>query len=108
MCAADDAGESLLKGGVSSKFITCPYHAWIYDLDGQLVRARDIPEDCDFNTEDIQLHPVAADVLGWFYLYPHDARKGKTIGRTRRAVSERFKRYRMQDLRVGKTLSLHG
>lgn len=45
LCADDDSGGSLLKGGVSSKFITCPYHAWSYDLDGQLVRARDIPED---------------------------------------------------------------
>ena len=37
LCAADESGASLVKGGVSSKFITCPYHAWIYDLNGQLV-----------------------------------------------------------------------
>ena len=105
LCAADESGASLVKGGVSSKFITCPYHAWIYDLNGQLVRARDIPEDCDFNTEEIRLHPVAADSWGGFIFIHMTPGKAKPLSEHVTLVSERFKRYRMQDLRVGKTLS---
>jgi len=103
LCAADDSGESLLRGGVSSKFITCPYHAWIYDLDGQLVRARDIPEDCDFNPEDIQLQPVGAQAWGGFIFIHMTPAKAKPLAEHLTLVSERFKRYRMQDLRIGKT-----
>jgi Rieske 2Fe-2S family protein len=104
LCATDDSGKSLLKGGVSIKFITCPYHAWTYDLDGQLIRARDIPEDCDFNTEDIQLHQVAADSWGGFIFIHMTPANAKPLAEHVALVSERFKRYRMEDLRVGKTL----
>jgi Rieske 2Fe-2S family protein len=105
LCAGGDTGASLLKGGVSSKFITCPYHAWIYDLDGQLVRARDIPEDCDFNTGDFRLYPVAAESWGGFIFIHMTPGKAKPLAEHVALVAERFKRYRMQDLRVGKTLS---
>jgi Rieske 2Fe-2S family protein len=99
----DDAG-SLLKGGVSSKFITCPYHAWVYDLDGQLVRARDIPEDCDFDAGDIQLHPVGVDTWGGFVFIHMTPAKAKPLAQHVALVSDRFKRYRIEDLRVGSTL----
>jgi Rieske 2Fe-2S family protein len=99
----DDAG-SLLKGGVSSKFITCPYHAWVYDLDGQLVRARDIPEDCDFDAGDIQLHTVGVDTWGGFVFIHMTPAKAKPLAEHVALVSDRFKRYRIEDLRVGSTL----
>src|SRR4051812_13715857 len=36
----------------------CPYHAWIYDLDGRLVRAKHTEDLADFATEDFGLRPV--------------------------------------------------
>ena len=98
-----DDGASLVKGGISSKFITCPYHAWSYDLDGQLVRARDMPEDCDFDAADIQLYPVAVDSWGGFIFIHMTPAEAKPLAAHVALVVERFKRYRMEDLRVGKT-----
>ncbi len=108
LCATDDSGDSLLRGGVSSKYITCPYHAWIYDLNGQLVRARDIPEDCDFNTEEIQLHPVAAESWGGFIFIHLTPEKAKPLAEHVAHVSVRFKRYRMQDLAGWQNPFIHG
>ena len=36
----------------------CPYHAWIYDLDGTLVRARHTDDLADFRLEDFGLTPI--------------------------------------------------
>jgi Rieske 2Fe-2S family protein len=104
LCATGGSDESLIKGCVSKKSITCPCHAWVYDLNGQLIRARDIPEDCDFNTADIQLHPVAVDSWGGFIFIHMSPAGAKPLSEHAALVSERFKRYRMQDLRIGKTL----
>lgn len=42
--------------------IQCPYHAWTYGLDGQLLAAPHMDGTPGFCTEDISLSPVAVDV----------------------------------------------
>ncbi|MFL5679129.1 MAG: aromatic ring-hydroxylating dioxygenase subunit alpha [Chloroflexota bacterium] len=42
----------------------CPYHAWIYDLDGTLVRAKHTDDLDDFSFERASLRPVAVEVRG--------------------------------------------
>ena len=34
--------------------LVCPYHSWVYDLDGELIKARMMPEN--FNKKNWQLH----------------------------------------------------
>jgi phenylpropionate dioxygenase-like ring-hydroxylating dioxygenase large terminal subunit len=46
------------KGHVRT--LTCPYHAWVWDLEGKLIRARQMPED--FKPEDWPLHACAVRV----------------------------------------------
>ena len=56
-----------LKGGVISKNrIMCPYHAWTYDLDGQLQAAPHMTEEMGFKIDDVQLHKVACESWGGF------------------------------------------
>jgi len=40
---------------------SCPYHGWTYDLDGQLVAARSMPDDFDLSQH--ALKPVSVDVV---------------------------------------------
>ncbi len=46
----------------TKKLFTCPYHAWSYDLDGNLMVAREMPED--FNFVDNNLHSVHVELIG--------------------------------------------
>jgi len=46
----------------SVKRFECPYHGWMYDIDGQLVAARSMADE--FDKTDFGLKPVAVEVLG--------------------------------------------
>lgn len=63
-------GHSLLSGaGSIGKTITCPYHAWAYSPDGQLVGARMADRMDDFNFEDFRLPEVAVeDFCGFVFV----------------------------------------
>jgi len=46
--------------GHARKF-TCPYHGWMYDTDGNLTAARNMPEDFDMSAHG--LHSVSLDIV---------------------------------------------
>ena len=46
--------------GHAEKF-ACPYHGWMYDIDGKLVAARNMPDDFDMAAH--SLNPVSVDVI---------------------------------------------
>jgi len=46
--------------GHADKFV-CPYHGWMYDIDGNLFAARNMPEDFDMAAH--SLNPVSVDVI---------------------------------------------
>ena len=110
LCPATDDDDSVLalKGGVvGRRSIICPYHAWTYDLDGQLIRAPHIDEAAGVDLEDIRLHPVALASWGGFIfvnLTPDSAPSFETfIG----PVRERYERYPLSELRVAKSFTYH-
>ncbi len=55
----------LESAGSVDKFM-CPYHGWMYDIDGRLIAARSMPEN--FNKEEWGLSPVSLATLGGFLL----------------------------------------
>ena len=46
----------------TTKTLTCPYHAWTYDLEGKLIAARNMSDDFDFSENG--LHSVHVDLVG--------------------------------------------
>jgi phenylpropionate dioxygenase-like ring-hydroxylating dioxygenase large terminal subunit len=50
----------LEQSGNARKF-ECPYHGWVYDTDGNLMAARNMPDD--FDKKNHSLHPVSLDVI---------------------------------------------
>jgi len=64
--------------------LVCPYHQWIYELDGSLLHARQMP--ADFDTSGYALKPVASEVIcGLVYICLAD--NPPDLGRFRRAVT---------------------
>lgn len=59
----------LLEGAGNTTRIMCPYHAWTYKLDGQLVRAPHTETLEDFNAKDICLDQVQVEEFcGFIYV----------------------------------------
>ena len=54
-------GHELLKGSGTARVITCPYHAWVYNLDGRLKRARRCEFIENFDPRDIALSPIQVE-----------------------------------------------
>ncbi len=56
-------GHELVQGSGQTKAIACPYHAWVYDLDGHLssVRRSDLIEN--FNVRDVCLDSIRVEVF---------------------------------------------
>lgn len=54
-------GHRLVDGSGSKSRIACPYHAWTYDLEGQLLRARGDGRDGGFSRSSICLSAVRVD-----------------------------------------------
>lgn len=56
----------LLTGEGTTRNIVCPYHAWTYDLDGQLTSARHTGALVNFDTESVCLDVVQVAEFGGF------------------------------------------
>jgi len=53
--------------------VQCPYHAWIYDLDGQLQRAKHTDDLVDFDPAENSLYPVRCETWQGFVFLNLDA-----------------------------------
>ncbi|MGZ3632312.1 MAG: aromatic ring-hydroxylating oxygenase subunit alpha [Candidatus Limnocylindrales bacterium] len=90
------------ESGAAVRF-QCPYHAWIYDLDGSLVRAKHMEDVEDFSLETFGLRPIRlAAWQGFLFLcfseatpplrqymgdwFEHHAEFGRDYARLRRAA----------------------
>ncbi|MCY4462051.1 MAG: ring-hydroxylating oxygenase subunit alpha [Albidovulum sp.] len=61
--------HELLRGEGNVSRIMCPYHAWVYDLQGKLVRASHTESLKDFEPEKICLHSIRVEEFcGFIYV----------------------------------------
>lgn len=89
------------QGNFARQRIVCPYHAWTYDLAGQLVATPRRMETPDFDMRNFQLYPVAVASWGGF-VFVNLARDagGLDVGE----LDAQFKRYRLAELKIGKRI----
>lgn len=66
--------HELLRGEGTTSRIMCPYHAWVYRLDGQLVRAPETEHLEDFSTGEICLDAVQVEEFCGFVFVNLDPR----------------------------------
>ena len=90
------------SGNVRKAF-RCPYHAWTYDLNGQLLGTPNVKEDEFFDRSQYPLHSVAVDDYAGFMFvnlsgHPRPLTEALTDGAESITIFERFK---MQELRIG-------
>jgi len=106
LCAAGEQETSdhrlpLGGGVVGGRTILCPYHAWSYDLDGQLLRAPHIDEEMGLKVEDVQLHPVGCETWGGFIFLHLSPAQAKDFSAEVTDCAERLQRYPLASLRTG-------
>ena len=59
------------RGSLKSKLITCPYHAWAYDSDGQLQAAPHCESIRGFDKSEIRLEELKVEIiLGFIFVNP--------------------------------------
>ena len=59
----------LLEGTGCTSRVVCPYHAWTYDLNGQLIGAGHMERTEGFNKKDICLPEIRTEIWnGWIYV----------------------------------------
>ena len=56
-------GHRLIAEAGNQRRLTCPYHAWTYDLDGKLVRAPGSEAVPDFDTSCVKLKSVRLEIM---------------------------------------------
>ncbi len=108
LCATSDklAEDRLpIKGGViGSKLIMCPYHAWSYDLDGNLKAAPHMAGVEGFNKEDYHLHKVAVEIHSGFVFINMTPDSAPDFNDHVATLDKNFSRYGLGNLRIAKTI----
>jgi Rieske 2Fe-2S family protein len=88
------------ESGTFAGSIQCPYHAWTYDLDGQLIGAPHMEEVPHFRKEDYPLHRLGADVWdGHIFINLDPA--GPPLASQLGDLPRKFRPWRMGELRLG-------
>ena len=108
LCAGKDEDDSVLalKGGVvAGRSIICPYHAWTYDLNGQLIKAPFMSKENGFDTSQVKLHPVAVETWGGFVFLCLTPSEAPLFADTISIAQRRFTNYPLEELRIAKTIS---
>ncbi|MGO9922501.1 MAG: aromatic ring-hydroxylating oxygenase subunit alpha [Isosphaeraceae bacterium] len=84
--------------------IQCPYHAWTYDLSGNLVAAPHMERESDFRREEFPL--VQAAVGEWAgHLFLNQSSSPAPLDQQIEGLDQRFRAWNMDQLRAGKRIT---
>ncbi|MBS0378151.1 MAG: aromatic ring-hydroxylating dioxygenase subunit alpha [Proteobacteria bacterium] len=104
LCRAAEAGSAALPGGLKAGRITCPYHQWTYDLDGNLIAAPHLTTEPGFDRSQFSLYPVGLECWGGFVFVNLTPAKATTLAAQLGGIPERTARYPLAELRIGHTI----
>ena len=107
LCPSESESDQsgLLRGGLAGgKAFVCPYHAWTYDLDGQLQRAPHLDESLGLEVEKVKLHPVGCETWGGFIFLNLSPEAAPPFSSHIAEIDERYQRYPLESLVIGKTI----
>ena len=89
--------------------IRCPYHAWTYNLEGDLRTAPYLNERDAFRKESFSLHPAGIQTWGGFFFLNLTPENAATSGHNLLAqlgpIPDRVKRYPLAELRTARRLT---
>jgi Rieske 2Fe-2S family protein len=92
------------QGRLPGRRLVCPYHAWTYGLDGQLLATPRQMESADFDPRDYPLFAVAVDTWGGFLFVNLAGDRAAPLAQALGGIPERFRNYGFADLRIGKRI----
>lgn len=105
LCALPGTANPPARGGVmAGGTILCPYHAWTYDLDGQLLNAPHLAKAEGFRAADVHLYPVLAEAWGGFVFVHLTPARARPFAAFIEGVAARLGRYPFAAMRIAKTL----
>lgn len=61
------------EGSGNTRGFVCPYHHWVYSLDGELVNAPAMERTCDFDKKAVRLAPFGVEVWQGFIFINFDS-----------------------------------
>ena len=62
-------GHKLLNGSGSVASMRCPYHSWVYDLNGSLTHARGSETTLSVDVDKIRLREISVDVVADLFVF---------------------------------------
>ena len=92
--------DSAPQAGHFKRAITCPYHAWTYQLDGNLKKAPHLA----VNPGDTQLHGVSISTWAGFVFVRMSDERDETLQSAIGVGAERLTRYPLADLAIGHSI----
>ena len=87
------------QAGHCGRRITCPYHAWTYDIAGRLTGVPHRREFPDFRLEDYPLLPVEHEVWHGFIFIRLEDHGGPRVAEMMAPYAQEIEPYRMAELR---------
>jgi choline monooxygenase len=80
-------GAPLAEGCGRARALSCPYHAWVYRLDGSLSRSIGMDGVIDFRPDQLALHPVSVATWARFvFVHPDPTAAPLDLGRLAPAI----------------------
>ena len=86
----------LLEGSGSTSRVVCPYHAWTYDLNGQLIGAGHMERSAGFEKKEICLPEIRTEVWkGWIYVTLNS--EAESVAKSLEPLSKIVSRFGMEN-----------